>query len=333
MSDETLRAHGRATHALLLVIFLVGAGSFVAYLVLSTSSGDSAWREVWYLLATTLVQGGLVALLIRRVTGAEEHLRLRATVDQSIVEGLLPLRGVLTSEAQTDYEWRAVVAAPEPGLELDGAVQLMIDISKTVTSLPKDVRVACIAHDDGERMMREYANDSRYLLRWVLPAEFDARAAEVFAVSSLTVDGVPVTLRLARGSTADRAEWRGSVAEHGLGESRRLYLRYRTVQRIHGAGGAVSTQLFRTTAGARFTCTVDSAVGAARLDVVHSEVTPLIGRAVALGTFSAAGAGPLTCTVAWHEPLMAGSSVLFSFGLRPTASSPHQAPDHPTAPN
>lgn len=289
-----------------------GTISYGVYFLIKKSNTRSILAELTLFFAVTLVQAATLGLLLNRATINEQSLQTQLLVSQALDQVLMPLRPLVYDDAQEDYSWRCLVAPAEAGDPNPEYVRLIVEVTKTVHQLPRELRAVCIAALD-ESALAEYMNDERYVLRWIQRPQLDPTDRAIFNVDCASIDGVQLAVDWTTVGSKG-SEWRASIprAMRLDDGAHVLFFRYLVRKRLGtDKRGTIRTQLFQTTFGSSFSCTVDSQIGLSSLAVYHTEISPLSRKAVPTGRFNDSGNGPWHVGVHYTAPLQRGSAISF----------------------
>lgn len=313
---EALAETRRAVRLLNLLGIVIG-GVLILVSVLTTGPDKAGIDKAFEVVGEALVAAGLVSLVFGSLTIRETTLRMDDAVTRAVDNVLEPVREEVFRDAASSYRWDChLVAPPADDPWPDYAYQLL-NISRREPELPIEIRAICIAARD-DSVLIPYAQDERYLLRWMIEDELAPANPQVFVVDYVAIDGqqlpseTPTAFKTADGHAAAEYKWQLPP------ELRRLQARHisfsATVRLYVGAQRRfqVRALVFKTVTDAEFRLTVDKDLRVERIDTTAAEVTPLgphrglTARPMYLPPHDSAGA-----MVQLRHPLQAGSAVSF----------------------
>jgi hypothetical protein len=325
ITTRELRQAQRLSVALTLLVLCLGAAGLAWYFLGGGSQGKPITTEVAYLLASAFISAALVSLLLNRATLEESRLSLRRTIEGTIESSLLPLRELVQADCQVDYRWHCLLSMPGPEDDhLDYAYQQMT-IEKDIADLPGELRFVCIASmaDDA---LAPYADDSRYHFRWLIDEGLDPYDEKLFAVRRVSLNGRELKGKDA--SSKARVPHRRILCypvPRGARDGQRHTVSFDVLVRKHVGNERrirIRTQLFTTTFGADFRCTIAENVPVTSVWVSTSEVTSFGPMQPVSGEGTLVAGLPCSLHVRYTAPLQSGSTVAFHLDRAPTNGAP-----------
>ena len=275
-------------------------------------------------VATTvlsLIGGAFVSAAV--VTLAIGSLTVRETteqVDKAMLRGLQdvlgPVRDPLLAGALSAYRWDCLLSCPPAGDAHPDYLYQNFRISYRIESLPKELRLACIASND-DACLPNFTS-AEYLLRWMIDDNLDVDDPEIFTVGAVRIDNedlerkapthevvaggkariehfsVPHEVHVTPGHTVEML----ITARKYVGNDRRLRLQ---------------AQVFRHLTDAEYRLMIDPTLKPTRLRASASEISALgAARGVRAGASFPAPFENLSGLVQLPFPLQPGSVISFT---------------------
>lgn len=301
-----------------IAVLLVGVIGVLIYGVFLRRASSSVPVAVAYVLGTIFLSAGLISLILGRVSVEESRVEVRWTVEQSIEDLLRPLRAMIDEDSQREYRWHCLLSLPDGDGQLTDYALQEIEVSKEVSQIPKIIKLVCIA-SKGDAVLEQYAEDPECLMRWVVDDELNPQDEAVFSIDELIIDGFTVPLHERKVFNQPlRVEYRyRRPVTPSNDEKRQLSWRFH-VRKYFGSDERVEirTQVFSTTFGAEFRCTVGESIALKKFNVNTSEVSTLgsPGRLCSAPVNNPRSLASLAAR--FDSPLQPGSTIVFRLERR-----------------
>lgn len=159
-----------------------------------------------------------------------------------------------------------------------------------------------------------FVDDPRYQFRWIVDEGLDPNDRMLFDVTRVSLDGRELNAR----EVAPRLQYKARQVSYsvprGHGESRRHKISFDVLVRKHFGSERrvrIRTQLFQTTFGADFRCTISESVLMSKAWISTSEVTGFGPMQPVTGKSRLVQGLPCSLHVRYDAPLQPGSTVAF----------------------
>ena len=314
---EEVRRTVRVYNALVLVV------GMVVLVVAARLSQESMLVKGLEALGTTLVSAALVSFVFGAITIRDTTLQVGQVVSSAMQDTLQPFRESLFAEALSAYRWDCYLDAAPPGDPLPAYAHQMLRISYRLPDVPRELRLVCLASFTDE-VLEPFAEDTRYVFRWLIDEGLDPGEPHVFRVAEVRVDGhllpPPRQRRFeTRGKLAVEYRYpvppeRRTIGSHALNFSAAVRKYVDSDRRVR-----VQAQLFRPVTDAEFRLSIGPRLNAHALTVQVSEISPLgPGYPIGSGCTYPDPYGQVAGQALLHFPLQAGSSVAFNIDRNPS---------------
>lgn len=273
-------ASERLSRSFNLLALVAGMGLVAgAVVVAGRSSDESVWLEVIFQISgTALVSAALVSIVLGSAVMQETVVRAEAAVAQSIEDLLDPVRDVIYADAFRNYRWDCYLSLPPTDDPLPDYAYQTLRISYATDAMPDDVRIICVAARSDD-VLRRFADDDRYLFRWLVDDQLDPHDSTICQVGSVRVDGVeleaPKILSPELGEGTAAAEYVWHVPRQAALTGDRLIDLQVTVRKYVGTDRRVrvATTLFRTVTDAEFRLVAATDFHPCRIYTITQDVT------------------------------------------------------------
>lgn len=294
----------RATTVFMWLVFVLGlVGALVRY-----TDAPPAVVEVGGIIAATCIPAFLTAFIINRFVNAEAWLRQQHLVENSIAQSLQVVRSVIQEGAQADYRWNCILSSGPPEFPQGYALQ-KIEIFKRVSALQPIYQIVCLAAESHPALRGDF------LARWEIDSAL-GDPHDFFRLRHMEIEGIRID--------PEMTPWEGTagiLATYRVPEMLRQFPRSSfglaygwSAPKFVGTDSRIRirTQVFATTNGAEFRCTLTPDLGAKKFYTASSEVSQLgPGATAADSRADLTEVGPWSLVLRYETPLAAGSAVAF----------------------